>query len=162
MTFSSKAWRWSAIALRVALGGVFVYAAWVKLRLPWQLFAGAIEDYKLVPAWSVIPLARSLPWAELLIGLLLVSGRWLRTASAACSLLLAVFFALMVRAFAKGMEISCGCFGPGETISWFTLLRDGSLLVASLGVTWMAFARRRRGERAASATAERPSAVGSA
>jgi uncharacterized membrane protein YphA (DoxX/SURF4 family) len=131
------------LALRIALGAVFVYAAWVKLRTPWQLFAGAIADYKVLPDWAVIPLARSLPWAELAIGALLVAGRWfLRTASTAGSLLLVVFFALMVRAFVTGAEISCGCFGPGELISWRTLLRDGTLLAASLAVTWISFARR--------------------
>jgi uncharacterized membrane protein YphA (DoxX/SURF4 family) len=144
MTFSSRTWRAASVGLRIALGAVFVYAAWVKLRLPWQLFAGAIADYQLLPEWAVIPLARTLPWAELALGLLLASGRWLRTAAAAASLLLAVFVALMIRAYAKGMAISCGCFGPGELISWRTLLRDGTLLAASLAVAWMAFARKRK------------------
>ena len=132
------------LALRIALGAVFVYAAWVKLHTPWQLFAGAIGDYKILPEWAVNPLARSLPWAELAIGLLLMAGFWLRAAATACSLLLLVFFSLMVRAYAFHMEISCGCFGPGELISWRTLLRDGTLLAASLAVTWMSFARKSR------------------
>jgi hypothetical protein len=106
------------------------------------LFAGAIADYKILPDWAVIPLARSLPWAELALGLLLAVGFLLRAASTACSLLLLLFFSLMVRAFASHQEISCGCFGPGELISWRTLLRDGTLLAASLFVTWMAFARK--------------------
>ncbi|MGD0499773.1 MAG: MauE/DoxX family redox-associated membrane protein [Bryobacteraceae bacterium] len=132
------------LALRIALGAVFVYAAYVKLRTPWQLFAGAIGDYKILPGWAIAPVARSLPWAELAIGALLVAGRWLlRTAATACSLLLIVFFSLMVRAFVTGAEIGCGCFGPGELISWRTLLRDGTLLAASLAVTWIGFARRR-------------------
>ena len=132
------------LALRIALGAVFVYAAWVKLHTPWQLFAGAIGDYKILPEWAVNPLARSLPWAEMAIGLLLMAGFWLRAAATACSLLLLVFFSLMVRAYAFHMEISCGCFGPGELISWRTLLRDGTLLAASLAVTWMSFARKSR------------------
>jgi len=132
------------LALRIALGAVFVYAAWVKLHTPWQLFAGAIGDYKILPEWAVNPLARSLPWAELAIGLLLMAGFLLRAAATACSLLLLVFFSLMVRAYAFHMEISCGCFGPGELISWRTLLRDGTLLAASLAVTWMSFARKSR------------------
>jgi hypothetical protein len=39
---------------------------------------------------------------------------------------------LMVRAYAKGETIDCGCFGPGEAISPATLLRDGSLLAGAL------------------------------
>jgi len=42
----------------------------------------------------------------------------------------------------KGMQIDCGCFGPGERLSWLTLLRDGALLAASLWLTVMAMRRR--------------------
>jgi uncharacterized membrane protein YphA (DoxX/SURF4 family) len=145
MTFSSRAWRVTALVLRIALGAVFAYAAWLKLRVPWQLFAGAIGDYKVLPDWAVAPLARTLPWVELLLGALLIVGCWKRTAATAVSLLLAGFFTLLVRAFALHMDISCGCFGPtGDPISWKTLLRDGSLLALSLAVTWMSYARRRK------------------
>jgi len=40
----------------------------------------------------------------------------------------------MVRAYAKGMEINCGCFGANDIISWKTLLRDGSMLAAALAL----------------------------
>ena len=58
---------------------------------------------------------------------MLIAGIWLRISGTVVSLLLLTFFGLMVRAYAKGMEISCGCFGPGEVISWKTLLRDGAI-----------------------------------
>jgi hypothetical protein len=54
------------------------------------------------------------------------------------------FFGLMVRAYAKGEEINCGCFGPGEMISWKTLLRDGSLVAAGAVLVCMAFMARRK------------------
>ena len=88
--------------------------------------------------------ARTLPWFELAIGVLLIAGIFLRSAAVATSLLLAVFFGLMVRAYAKGMEINCGCFGPGEVISWKTLLRDGSLLAASVALASMSFWARKK------------------
>jgi hypothetical protein len=95
-----------------------------------------------LPMWAVEILARTLPWFELLIGVLLIVGRWLRVSTLATSGLLLVFFGLMVRAHIKGMTIDCGCFGPGETISWKTLLRDGSMLAGSLVVTVAAFRNR--------------------
>src|SRR3954449_3905173 len=144
MVTSSKALRWVTFWLRVALGVIFVYAAWVKLRLPWQLFAMSIDSYQLLPASIVEALARTLPWFELLLGLVLIAGRWLRITSTVTSLLLLVFFSLIVRAALKGQEISCGCFGPGETISWTTMLRDGSMPAGSLSVTAMAFLSRRK------------------
>ncbi|MBZ5620455.1 MAG: DoxX family membrane protein [Acidobacteriia bacterium] len=142
------------LLLRLALGAVFVYAAWVKLfgpgwswppKLePWELFALAINSYGILPLKGVELVARTLPWLELAIGAMLIVGRGLRISAAATSLLLLVFFGLMVRAFAQGKEISCGCFGPGEIISWWTLLRDGSMLAGALLLTWMAFQRQRQ------------------
>jgi uncharacterized membrane protein YphA (DoxX/SURF4 family) len=138
MTFSrSDALRVAALLLRVALGAVFVYAAWLKLRDPWQMFAMSIDSYQLLPMWAVRVVARTLPWLELLLGALLLAGLWLRLSAGATSLLLLWFFVLMIRAWAKHMEINCGCFGPGDIISWKTLLRDGSLLAGSLFVTAM-------------------------
>jgi uncharacterized membrane protein YphA (DoxX/SURF4 family) len=131
------------IVLRVALGAIFLYAGYVKLRDPWQLFAGGIREYELVPNWTADLLAQTLPYFELLIGLLLIAGLFLRLSTLATSALLLVFFSLMVRAFVQGKEISCGCFGPGELISWKTLVRDGSMLVGSLFLTVTAFRARR-------------------
>jgi uncharacterized membrane protein YphA (DoxX/SURF4 family) len=126
------------LLLRLGLGAVFVYAAWTKLRAPWPVFAMAVDAYKLLPHWAVIFVARTLPWAELLIGVLLLAGRFLRLAAAAASLLLLSLFAIMLRSYASGLQIDCGCFGPGDTISIRTLLRDGALLAASLSLAGMA------------------------
>jgi uncharacterized membrane protein YphA (DoxX/SURF4 family) len=149
---SNKYVRLAALLLRIALGAVFIYAAYTKLfqfvegrprMLPWQLFAMAIDSYQLLPAWAVELLAKTLPWFEVLLGVLLLVGRWKRFATATTSLLLVVFLTLIVRAYLKGQEISCGCFGTNETISWKTLLRDGSMLAGSFFVTAMAFAEKR-------------------
>lgn len=137
------------ILLRLVLGGIFIYAAYTKLREPWQLFAAGIRSYEVLPMQAADLLARTLPWFELLLGVLLIVGRWLRVSTVAVSGLLLVFFTLMVRAHVKGQTIDCGCFGPGETISWKTLLRDGSMLAGSLVVTLVAF--RNRSKRAETA-----------
>jgi uncharacterized membrane protein YphA (DoxX/SURF4 family) len=142
MTFSrSDIPRVAALLLRIVLGVVFVYAAWLKLRDPWQMFAMSIDSYQLLPMWAVHVVARTLPWLELLLGILLIAGLWVRVSSSVVSLMLLVFFTLIVRAWAKDMEISCGCFGPGEAISWKTMLRDGSMLAGSLFVTAMSLIR---------------------
>jgi uncharacterized membrane protein YphA (DoxX/SURF4 family) len=128
-----------ALILRVALGAVFVVAAWMKLREPWAMFAMAIDSYQVLPDWAVELVARALPWFELLLGVVLIAGLWRRLSTPVASLLLAVFFVLMVRAMIKGMQIDCGCFGPGDRLSWVTLVRDGALLAGSLFVTVTAF-----------------------
>ena len=144
MSSPSKVFRITALLLRVALGIIFLYAAWTKLSQPWELFAMAIDSYGLLPLKWVEFVARTLPWFEAVIGVLLIAGIFLRTAAVATTLLLAVFFSLMVRAYAKGMQINCGCFGAGEVISWKTLLRDGSMLAAALALASMSFFARRK------------------
>lgn len=148
MTSQSKAFRIAALVLRIALGIIFVYAAWSKLfeldglairMRPWELFAMSIDSYQVLPLKWVELVARTLPWFEIAIGIFLVAGVFLRSASVATALLLGVFFTLMVRAYAKGMQINCGCFGTGDPISWKTLLRDGSMLAAAVVLAGMSF-----------------------
>ena len=125
------------LLLRLLLGAVFVYAAYTKLRQSWLLFALSIDSYQLLPEWAVLALARTLPWFELAVGLLLVAGAWLRSASIAGMLLLALFFGVMVWSYARGAGIDCGCFGVGEALSAKTLARDGALLAAAITLAVM-------------------------
>jgi hypothetical protein len=132
------------LLFRLGLGGIFGYAAWVKLREPWMLFAMSVDAYHVLPEWGAVAVARTLPWLELLLAVSLVLGLWKKITLPSTSLLLTVFFSLMVRSYVRGDGINCGCFGPGEAISPVTLLRDGALLATSLLLTLDAFMNRRR------------------
>lgn len=101
----------------------------------------AIDAYGLLPEWAVITLARTLPWFELVMGLLLLTGFWLRQSSRIASALLAAFFLVMLRSYTKGLQIDCACFGLGEAISLKTLVRDGLLVLSSVTLTALAFRR---------------------
>jgi putative oxidoreductase len=131
--------RRSILVLRLVLGAVFLYAAWTKLRASPLIFAMSVDSYQLLPEWGVLAVAYTLPWLELLIGVLLLAGFWLRSVAAAASGILVMFFALMLRSYVQGQGIDCGCFGVGEAISPKTLLRDGSLLAAAVLLTVAAF-----------------------
>ncbi len=139
---------------RLALGAIFLYAAYAKLIIPGMtprpslgvtlaLFATQIDSYQLLPFWAVNFLAHTLPFLELALGLLLLSGLQLRWVASLSSLLLAGFFTVMVRTYSKGLEINCGCFGPGEALGVRTLIRDGLLLILAVTVTVLAFRARR-------------------
>lgn len=139
---------------RLALGAVFVYAAYAKLILPGMsprpplgvalaLFATQIDSFQLLPFWAVNFLAHTLPFLELLLGLLLLLGWQVRWVAGVTTLLLAGFFGVMLRTYAKGLQINCGCFGPGEALGVKTLIRDGLLLVLSIAVTVIAIRAKR-------------------
>lgn len=120
--------RAALLVFRAVIGGVFVYAAYTKLRQPWLLFAMSIDSYGMLSEWAVLAVARTLPWFELALGALLLAGVWLRYVSVAAAALLGLFFTVMMLAYTRGLGIDCGCFGVGEALSAKTLARDGALL----------------------------------
>jgi putative oxidoreductase len=140
----SKALGIAVLLLRLILGGIFVYAGYVKLRDPWQLFAASIASYELVPMWMGEIIAKWFPWLEIALGVGLVIGWRLLAPSAALTALVLLFFNVMLwRAFLQGKAIDCGCFGTGEALTWKTLVRDGSMLAGALVVVWWSLRSRR-------------------
>jgi len=133
-----------AILARLALATIFVVAAIAKLRQPWLLFAANLDAMQILPEQAVLFVARVLPWTELVLGVLLLTGFKLRYTAAFATALLAIFFSVMLRLYLRGVEVDCGCFGPGDPLGPKTLVRDGAFLVLSSGVTFESFLRRRR------------------
>lgn len=138
------------LAGRLVLGGILIYAAYTKFLIPGMsphppirvalaLFAMQIDSYQLLPSPAVNLLAHTLPFVEMGLGLLLVIGWRLRFSSAIATALLLGFFAVVIRSYAKGLQINCGCFGPGETLGVKTLVRDGLFVALALAVTVVAF-----------------------
>lgn len=130
------------LVLRIAMAAVFLIAAWSKLSQPWAMFAIAIDAYGILPEWATVFVARTLPWAELLLGLMLFAGFLPRLASLLSTAILAAFMTVLVRSYVKGLEIDCGCFGFGEKLSVMTLARDGILLAVSVALTVLCWVRR--------------------
>ena len=96
--------------LRLIVSAVFLWAALPKLLDP-ASFAIDIAAYQLTGAGLSLWIAIALPWTELAaaIGLL---APWTRRASGLllCGLLL-LFIGLHLSAWARGLDIACGCFG---------------------------------------------------
>jgi uncharacterized membrane protein YphA (DoxX/SURF4 family) len=123
-----------AVVLRVLIGAVFIYAAYTKLRQSWLLLALSIDSFQMLPEWAVFALARTLPWFELVLGVVLIAGIWLRHVSIVAAAILGLFFTVMVVSYFRGTGIDCGCFGVGEPLSARTLIRDGVLLASALAL----------------------------
>ena len=130
--------------LRLVLGAILIYAAYVKIAAGWLSFAASVGSYEILPDWAVIFVANWLPWFELVLGLLVVSGFGIRWTGTLTTVLLTAFFAAVTRAYIKGLKIDCGCFGPGEELGKLTLVRDGSFLAMAALLTVFAFWPSRR------------------
>jgi hypothetical protein len=139
-------------ALRVALGGLFLWAAATKVP-DMGAFAESVSNYRLLPAGLVPVAAAAVVGIELAAGALLVAGRAVRGAALVLAGLLLVFTAGLAQALLRGIDLRCGCFGGAEPATWWTVGRDVAMLAAAVVV---GAAGRRRG---GAARAEAPGAM---
>jgi uncharacterized membrane protein YphA (DoxX/SURF4 family) len=129
---------------RIALAMIFLAAGIAKLREPWLQFAVSINSFKIVPDAKLEPIARILPWFEVVVGVAVLSGIRLKWTSSLATVILGGFLALLIRSWAMGIEVDCGCFGSGEPLGPQVILRDSLMLVLSLAVTIGAFITSRK------------------
>jgi len=127
-----------ALSLRVLMGAWFVYAGGLKIfGSGLERFVTDIENYRLVEGWFAIIAAYLLPWIEIVAGLcfmlgILRKGSWL----AMFGLVVAFTFAVG-SAWARGLDISCGCLGGTEPISYWRKALEFALYYAALA--WIAW-----------------------
>jgi putative oxidoreductase len=122
---------------RLILAGVFIYAGAIKAQDP-VAFAGQVANYQLLPyAWNYL-VAATLPYLELLCGVLLLLNRRVRPALLVLFVLNLVFMLALGSLIARGLDIDCGCFKPGaatHTSPLAALLRDAGLMLL-LFLSW--------------------------
>ncbi len=122
-----------SVTVPILLGGVFICAGALKIMDP-VAFYHNIVLYHLVSddfSWRV---AHYLPWLEVIAGLGVIN-RFSRPSSALIlAALLLVFMGAAGSAWARGLNIECGCFGrfSGEGSHFWVLIRDCVLLLAVL------------------------------
>jgi hypothetical protein len=103
---------YAASAARVLLGGVFLVSGLHKTAAPPEEFAVVIEAYHLVSAATAAFMSITLPWAEILLGLMLVTGFKARKASAAGGAFFLMFIFAIGSTIVRGVPLeNCGCFG---------------------------------------------------
>src|SRR3954462_7515014 len=133
----SGAGPWLRTGARILLGGVFLVAGVLKVPDP-AAAVRAVRAYQLLPEPMVAPVAFGLPVVEIAVGLALLLGVFVRTAAVAAAVLLVVFLVGVGSAWARGLQIDCGCFGTGgevaagKTAYPLEVFRDGALLLAAL------------------------------
>jgi len=96
--------------LDLIVGGIFVSAGVLKLIEPVQ-FGLDIDNYKLLPWFVSVRLAFYLPWLEVFCGLALVFRLFYRGGLSILTALILVFIGATIAARARGLDITCGCFG---------------------------------------------------
>jgi putative oxidoreductase len=122
--------------IAILIGALFVYAGAVKVIDP-VAFARDIDNYKMLP-WKVgVSLALYLPWLEIFCGLALITRVFFRGSVFIVTSLMSVFIIASVVAKARGLDVSCGCFGHASTylnFSWHLVL--DFVLLGGLLLLW--------------------------
>ena len=121
---------------RWVLGVVFIYASVYKIAYPCA-FSEAISNYKIFPDVLINPLAIWLPWLELMAGLYIIIGLWVKGSALVLSILSLAFVIITGIAIYRGLDISCGCFSLGNdqaSIQWAHVAQNIGLLAMSLQV----------------------------
>lgn len=135
---------------RLVLAGIFLYAGYAKMFFPtmiphWPIgialsyFALQVDSFQILPHGAVKYAAYTLPFAEFALGLLLLIGWRLRIWATVASLVMIGFFVAVVRSYALGLEINCGCFATPEPLTIKTVFRDGGLAGLAILMTVFAF-----------------------
>lgn len=132
---------WIGLAARLVVGGVWIVAGLLKLPdLPSSV--RAVRAYQLLPEAIVPAVGYALPIVEVAVGILLVVGLLVRASAVVSAVLFLAFIVGISSAWARGLQIDCGCFGGGgydanatDKYPW-EIARDLGLLFASLWLVW--------------------------
>jgi uncharacterized membrane protein YphA (DoxX/SURF4 family) len=120
---------------RMMVGLLFIYACIDKIVAP-AYFAGTIQNYQLLSVSLINIVSITLPWLELICGILLMVGIWHRAAAVIISFLMTVFIIAILSVILRGLDIECGCFGSDTSANWARIVEDIFLLVFSLQIVF--------------------------
>lgn len=97
--------------MRLAIGLIFIWSGIAKLVDP-QSFALIIQAYGLIPQAVILPAAVSLAFLEVLAGAGLIFEQPYMLAL--ITALLFLFMLVLGYGLWLGLDVDCGCFGPGD------------------------------------------------
>ncbi|MGI8699604.1 MAG: MauE/DoxX family redox-associated membrane protein [Nocardioidaceae bacterium] len=137
-TFVRSFWPWLSIGARLVVGVVWIVAGYLKLQ-DIEDSVRSVRNFQILPEVLVRPVGTGLPIFEVVLGALLVVGLGLRVTGTLSALLQLAFIIGIASAWARGLQIDCGCFGGSGSLAedatskypW-ELARDVGLLMLSV------------------------------
>lgn len=117
---------------RLTVGFVFLAFSLDKIVEPAE-FAKSMTNYQILPSFLINISSLILPWVELLIGVFLIVGVRLKASSLISTGLLSIFIIAVAIAWAKGLDINCGCSATKpQSVGLPKILENTAMLVLSI------------------------------
>jgi putative oxidoreductase len=135
--------------IKLAIGGFFIYAAVGKIINPDE-FARSIHNYRMMPPDIINLMAITIPWIEIIAAVCLIIGFKTKGANLIIAGMLVVFIIALSSAYARGLNINCGCFSSAAALKSDLLMRiieDVLMLIGCLIIAIVGEKRSNRGWR---------------
>lgn len=118
------------LIIRTFIGILFIFYGVSKIADPSQ-FANEIGNYGITPEFITQLMALVIPWAEMIIGVLLLFGVFQNENGVLATVLLLMFTIAVTIAFAKGLDISCGCSSnnASQKVGWLKIFENLGLII---------------------------------
>ena len=129
---AATAWPWISTAARLGLAAVWLFAGGLKVG-DLDANARAVNAYQLMSYDTAKVIGAAQPFLEIALGLLLLAGLAVRLSAGISAVLLVLFIAGIVSAWARGLQIDCGCFSAGGEITDGSATRYGVDILRDLG-----------------------------
>ena len=132
-------WVWISTAARLGLAVVWLVAGGLKVG-DLAESGRAVNAYEIFPFEVAKAIGAAQPFLEIALGLLLLAGLAVRLSAGISAGLLVLFIAGIVSAWARGLQIDCGCFSSGGQLgagqspqyTWDIVRDAGFLLLAGI------------------------------
>lgn len=121
------------LAAQFFIGLIFIIAGAQKIIDP-NGFAESIINYRVFPLFSINLIAITVPWIEIVSGILLIFNKYIKENAILISAFLLAFILLVISAIFRGLDFECGCFGTNDAtrVGWFKILENFALLAVAV------------------------------
>jgi putative oxidoreductase len=116
-------------ACKISIGVLFILSSVTKIP-DTARFADSIANYKILPQVLLMPMAVIVPWIQMIAGILIILDIYAKSSAFILSGLLVTYIIAIASAWARGIDIECGCFdlltkfGLEERVGLEAIIRD--------------------------------------
>jgi len=140
--FNNKYYYYLVLISRIIMGTVWIYAGLKKILGNYLELLYSIQSYDLFSDTVSIFISNTLPICEIILGLLILLGIFVKPIGKISLFLLILFVIGLTQALLRGLSIDCGCFGEnsennGSQLDMILIIfRDIIFIVLTSIFTW--------------------------